>query len=154
MLRPTVASVVAAAIAAAVATALVVFVPVLHFAYRQHELHVGLETAAALIGLLGSYLLFGRFRRRRRLDDLVLFIALALFALTNLLFAAIPAMVTDFGSSTVFHLGGALRSSARSVRLCRSGLRPFQTLGLLWAQEVAGDLDSGGARGRDRTSDR
>jgi signal transduction histidine kinase len=99
MLRPTVASVGAAAIAAAVATVLVVFMPVLHFAYRQHELHLGLETAAALIGLLASYLLFGRFRRRRRLDDLVLFIALALFALTNLVFAAIPAMVVDFESS-------------------------------------------------------
>jgi signal transduction histidine kinase len=99
MLRRTAVLVVVAAILAAVATALVVFIPDLHFAYRQHELHVGFETAAALIGLLASYLLFGRLRRRGRLDDLVLFVALALFALSNLVFAAIPAMVIDFGSS-------------------------------------------------------
>jgi signal transduction histidine kinase len=99
MLRRTAASVVGAAIFAAVTTALVAFLPVLHFAYRQHELHVGFETAAALVGVLASYLLFGRFRRRRRLDDLLLFIAFSLFALANLFFAAIPAMVVDAGSS-------------------------------------------------------
>ncbi len=99
MLRRPAAPVLATAILAVIATVLVTVLPELHFAYRQHELHVGLESAAALIGLLASYLLFGRFQRRRRLDDLALFIALTLFALSNLFFAALPAMVFDVGST-------------------------------------------------------
>ena len=79
--------VVAAAFVGAALTALVTLSPPLHFVHRQHELHVGFATAAALIGLLASYLLFGRFQRRRRLDDLALFIALSLYALANLWFA-------------------------------------------------------------------
>jgi signal transduction histidine kinase len=98
-MRRSVAPVAAAAVGAGVATALVTLLPPLRFAYRQHELHLGFETSAALIGLLASYLLFGRFQRRRRLDDLMLFAALSLFALANLFFAAVPAMVFDLGSS-------------------------------------------------------
>lgn len=74
-------------------TALIVFVSPLHFAYRQQALHVALETSASLIGLLAAFLVFGRFRRGGRTDDLVLSYALGLLALTNLLFAAIPAVV-------------------------------------------------------------
>jgi signal transduction histidine kinase len=99
LFRRSAAPVLATAILAGAATVLVTVLPQLDFAYRQPELHVGLESAAALIGLLASYLLFGRFRRRRRLDDLALFIALALFALSNLFFAALPAMLFDVGST-------------------------------------------------------
>ena len=105
------ARVLAAALVGAVGTALVTLVPALHYSYRQHELQVGFETAAALIGLLASYLLFGRFQRRRRLDDLALFAAFFLFALVNFFFAAIPAMVVDVGSpkfSTWAALSGRL----------------------------------------------
>jgi signal transduction histidine kinase len=98
---------VAAAFVGGALTALVTLLPPLHFAHRQHELHVGFATAAALIGLLASYLLFGRFQRRRRLDDLALFIALSLYALANLCFAAVPAMVFDV-ASTKFSTWAAL----------------------------------------------
>ena len=77
---------------------LVTVLPQLDFAYRQHELHVAFDTAAALIALLASYLLFGRFRRRRRVDDFALFAALSVFALSNLFFGALPAIVFDVGS--------------------------------------------------------
>ena len=97
----------AAAFVGGALTALVTLLPPLHFAHRQHELHVGFATAAALIGLLASYLLFGRFQRRRRLDDLALFIALSLYALANLCFAAVPAMVFDV-ASTKFSTWAAL----------------------------------------------
>jgi signal transduction histidine kinase len=99
MLRRSTAPILATAFFAGLATVLVIVVPWFHFAYRQHEVHVGFDTAAALIGLLASYLLFGRFQRRRRLDDLVLFIAMSVFALTNLFFAALPTMFLDVGSS-------------------------------------------------------
>ncbi len=111
MLRRPAAPILAAAILAGFATVLVTVLPQLQFAYRQHEVHVGFEAAAALIALLASYLLFGRFQRRRRLDDLVLFIALSFFALSNLFFAALPAMFFDVGSvkfSTWAALSGRL----------------------------------------------
>jgi signal transduction histidine kinase len=111
MLRRPTTPILATVLLSGVATVLVTALPGLDFAYRQRELHVGLETAAALIGLLASYLLLGRFRRRKRLDDLVLFVALSLFALSNLFFAALPAMVVDVGSakfSTWVALSGRL----------------------------------------------
>ena len=83
-----------AALVSAAATAAVVFVPALRFAYRVPQLHVALETSAALIGLLAAYLVFGRFRRSGRLDDFTLCYSLSLLAFSNLFFAAIPAIAS------------------------------------------------------------
>jgi signal transduction histidine kinase len=85
--------VVIAAIGSAAATGLVVLIPPLHFAYELPELHVALETAAALIGLLAAYLVFGRYRRSRNLADFALCYSLGLLAASNLFFAVIPAIV-------------------------------------------------------------
>ena len=100
-MRRSAASVVGATLLSGVATACIVFVPSLQFAYRQHELHVGFETAAALIGLLAAYLLLGRFRQTRALDDLALFAAFSVFALVNLFFAALPTMVAGTSSNAL-----------------------------------------------------
>ena len=85
--------VIATAVATLAVTALVVALPGLHPAYRNLELHIALQTAEALIGLLAAYLFLGRFRRRERLDDLALAIAFTVLALSNLLFAAVPTVV-------------------------------------------------------------
>ena len=82
-----------AALVAATLTDLVVMVPGLHYAYRSVPLHAMLETTATIIALLTTVLLWGRLRQRQRLDDLLLFVALALLTTTNLLFAAIPAAI-------------------------------------------------------------
>ena len=82
-----------AALVAATLTDLVVMVPGLHYAYRSVPLHAMLETTATIIALLTTVLLWGRLRERQRLDDLLLFVALALLTTTNLLFAAIPAAI-------------------------------------------------------------
>jgi signal transduction histidine kinase len=99
-----------AALIAGGLTDLVIMVPSLHFAYRSVPLHAMLEMTAALIALLTTVLLWGRLEQRQRLDDLLLFIAAALFALTNLLFAAIPAAIwTDphpFSTWTTLAGGG------------------------------------------------
>ena len=79
------------------ATAVIALVPGLHFAYRNPDLHVALLTAEALIAMLAAFLVAGRYRRVRQLSDLVLTLALSLMALSNLLFAAVPAV---FGSDT------------------------------------------------------
>ncbi|HEU5279437.1 MAG TPA: ATP-binding protein [Gaiellaceae bacterium] len=82
-----------AALVAGVLTDLVLMVPSLHFAYRSIPLHAMLEMMATLIAFLTMILLWGRLEQRRRLDDLLLLSAVAVFALTNLLFAAIPAAI-------------------------------------------------------------
>jgi signal transduction histidine kinase len=82
-----------AALIAGVLTDLVIMVPTLHFAYRSVPLHAMLEATASLIGFLTTMLLWGRLRQRQMLGDLLLFIAVGVLALTNLLFAAIPAAI-------------------------------------------------------------
>ena len=91
-LRPRSVTLLAALIAAAF-TNLVVMVPGLHYAYRSVPLHAMLETTATIIACSRAVLLWGRLRERQRLDDLLLFVALALLTTTNLLFAAIPAAI-------------------------------------------------------------
>jgi signal transduction histidine kinase len=87
-------AVIATAAGAASVTAAVAAVPSLHFAYRNRELHVALLTAEALIALFSAFLLLGRLRRRGALEDLLLCMALAVLAVSNLLFAAVPAVIS------------------------------------------------------------
>ncbi|MGH3061197.1 MAG: sensor histidine kinase [Gaiellaceae bacterium] len=87
------APIVTAAVVSGAATAAVILVPALRFAYRQPEVHVALETAAALIGLLAAYLVFGRFRRSGQLADFVLCYSLCVLAASNLFFAVVPALL-------------------------------------------------------------
>jgi signal transduction histidine kinase len=62
-------------------------------AYRSPSLHVALETAVAVISVVAAHLVFGRFRQGSKLNDLLLFYALAAFAISNLLLSALPAAV-------------------------------------------------------------
>lgn len=82
-----------ATLVAGTLTDLVIMVPNAHFAFRSIPTHAMLETAATIISALTAVLLWGRFQQRQRLDDLLLFVALALLTTTNLLFAAIPAAI-------------------------------------------------------------
>lgn len=91
-LRPRHVTLLAAVLAGGL-TDLVMLVPSLHFAYRSVRLHGMLETAAALIALLTAFLLWGRLRQRRGVRDLLLFVALVILSVTNLLFATIPAVL-------------------------------------------------------------
>ena len=80
------------AAAAAVATLLISVLPSVDFAYSSRQLHVAIETAASIIGLLAAYLLLGRFRRSGSLSDLLLVGAFVLLAGTNLCFSTLPAL--------------------------------------------------------------
>ena len=77
-----------AAVSAALLTILVVAFPALRFGYRSPGLHIVLETAAALIGLLCAILVFGRFQADRHLDTLLLTTALGILATNAFFFAA------------------------------------------------------------------
>jgi signal transduction histidine kinase len=69
--------------------------PELSFAYRSPGLHILLETGAGLVALLAAYLILGRFRRGYGVRDLALASSLAVFAVVNLLFAAVPAALAE-----------------------------------------------------------
>ena len=74
-------------------TLLVVVVPALRFAYRAPGLHIVLETAEAGIALVVAYLVGGRFREHRQVQELLLTCGLVVLAVTNLLLSAVPAAV-------------------------------------------------------------
>jgi signal transduction histidine kinase len=101
----------AVAAASAAVTVIIAVVPGLHFAYRSGALHVALETTAALVLILSSALVAGRFRRSGRLDDLLLALALGLGALSNLAFATIPAAIAD-GHRSIATTWAAVAGSA------------------------------------------
>ena len=84
---------VAAAAVALLLTAVVLTVPALQFSYRAPALHVALETAEAMIALVVAYLVAGRFRANRTLQELLLVCGLVVLAGTNLLLSAIPSAV-------------------------------------------------------------
>jgi signal transduction histidine kinase len=86
-------AVVMTACASIAITLTVLLVPSLHLAYREPSLRVALETAASLIALLVAYLVYGRARRSRKPDDLVLALGLVWLAGSNLLLAAIVAFI-------------------------------------------------------------
>jgi signal transduction histidine kinase len=91
--RPLRLTFIAVVLLSGATTLAVATLPGLHFAYRRPPVHIALETAAALIALLAAFLVFGRVQRGARLDELVLACALTLLALSNLLFAAVPALL-------------------------------------------------------------
>lgn len=103
-------------------TLAVVALPFVRFAYRSPSLHVAIETSAALVALLASYLVLGRFRQSRNLDDLLLACALTLLGLNNLVFAVLPASFPDgvserfaVWSPTAGGLVGALVIAAAAI---------------------------------------
>jgi signal transduction histidine kinase len=95
LLRRPLAPVLVAALVSAAATAAVILIPALRFAYRLPDVHVAIETAAALIGLLAAFLVLGRFGRSGQLEDFALCYSLGLLACSNLFFAALPAVIAS-----------------------------------------------------------
>ena len=136
-----------AAVVLAVCAALtlgVVFIPFVRFAYQAPSLHVSLETANALIALLVAYLVYGRFRQSRRLQDLLLSLALCTVAVANLVLTALPTALafgpgidaTDRGATATRLLGTFVLTAAAvlPVRICvnrRGATAGFATAAVL-----------------------
>jgi signal transduction histidine kinase len=116
----------------AAATAAFALIPQLHLAYSLHAEHLSLETAASVIALLACFLVFGRLRRRTRLNELMLACALAVLALSDLFLVTVPVVagwapddLTAWASPIASSLGALLFILAAFVpnrRLRRSGL--------------------------------
>jgi hypothetical protein len=87
---PRVRTVATAGVVAA-ATVAVALIPGARVAYEAPSLDAMIETAGNLITLLAAYLVVGRFRESRRLDDLVLACGLGALFASSLLFQLLAA---------------------------------------------------------------
>jgi signal transduction histidine kinase len=84
--------------------AIVVWDSEIGFAYAAPAARASLETAVTIVAALVSFLVFGRFRRSRRVDDLAMALALALLALDYPLFDEVPREISDQGQDVGFWL--------------------------------------------------
>ena len=126
------AMVVSIAIASALATVALALMPQLHLAYPWQAGNLAMQTAASMIALLTCFLVFGRLRRRTRLNELMLACALAVLALSNLFLVTLPIVagwapddLTVWAAPTARSLGALLVLLSAFVptrRLQRSGL--------------------------------
>jgi signal transduction histidine kinase len=69
--------------------------PQLHLGYAWPAVRLALETSGSLIALFATFLVFGRLRRRTYLNELLLACALAVLALSNLLFVTVPTVAGE-----------------------------------------------------------
>jgi len=116
------------ALGSAGATTAIALVARLDFAYRAPGLHVALETTAAITASAAAFLILGRFWRTGFLDELILAAGLSLLALSNLVFAALPAVFDlqkDRASVWATFYTGALAA----LFICVAALLPQRRLG-------------------------
>jgi hypothetical protein len=64
----------------------------LDLGYAWPAVRLALETSGSLVALFAAFLVFGRLRRRTYLNELLLACALAVLALSNLLFVTVPTV--------------------------------------------------------------
>ena len=110
-----------------VVTGLVVWSPHVLFGYRSPTLHLVLESVDACVALLVAYLLAGRYKRRRRLHDLLLAQGLVLLAAAGTGMSWLTGSLTGDrdGSLSVWlplalrFIGAALIAAAALVSLNR-----------------------------------
>ena len=133
------------AVTAVVVTAAVAVLPFVRFAYHAPALHVALETANALVALVVGYLVYGRFTQSRRLQDLLLVLALCTVAIANLVLTALPSAVAMASGDEFSRWAGVairllgtvlLTAAALSSSAPRVGRRRATSLGLTVAGVV------------------
>src|SRR5690348_6263392 len=124
-LGPLTAVLMTACLSAAVTLA-VVLVPSLHLAYREPSLRVALEMAASLIGLLVAYLVYGRARRSRKPEELILALGLLWLAASNLLLAAIVAFIPTLNHARTLVFAG---SAVGALLIALAAVGPPRALG-------------------------
>lgn len=112
------------AAAAALLTVAVGGLPFLRFAYRAPELHVALETTAALTALVLAFLVYGRFRANGSLQALLLSLSLGIVAVANLLLAMLPSALGIEGQEVRDWASVALRLTGTLLLTAAALLRP------------------------------
>ena len=117
-LRPRMQARLGAAVAALVGAIATVVAAVLargRAGYHSMALSVAVDTAIALVGVLAAAMVWARFRRNRRLYDLLLAYALTVLALSTLVFRAVPATFVSSRSDFVSWAPVAARAFGAAV---------------------------------------
>ncbi len=114
------------AVAAGLITLAAVTLPFLHFAYHAPDLRAVVETVNAMIALLVAYLVYGRFRERRRLQELLLALALTTVACANLVFTALPEALSLTSGGSLGHWGSLAVRLLGTALLAGAALTPPQ----------------------------
>jgi signal transduction histidine kinase len=129
----------ACAVASAGATIAIALVARLNFSYRTPALHVALETTAAIAAFAAAFLLLGRFWRTGLVDELILSAGLSLLALSNFVFAALPA-VFDLQSSRTSVWSMLFTATLAAFLICVAALLPARRLagGRRWPFAIYG----------------
>ena len=106
-------------------TLLVSVLPFVHLAYRAPAAHIAIDTAGAVVCTLAAYLVLERLYRSALLADLLLFVALAVFAAANLFLSVVPALAGgDSGAVATWGvLGGRLIGAVLLAAAAFSGGR-------------------------------
>jgi signal transduction histidine kinase len=86
------APIVMTALVSGLVTVAFALLPQLRLDYAWPAARIALETAGSLIALFATFLVFGRLLRRAYLNELLLASALAVLAVSNLLFVALPTV--------------------------------------------------------------
>ena len=111
------AAVIVTAIVLVAVTVALALAPQLHLGYPRDEADLALDTAATVVGLLAYFLVFGRLRRRTKLNELLLACALAVLALSNLFLCTVPDVAGWAPDDLTVWLAPV---AARSVPCCSS----------------------------------
>ena len=125
--------------ASAGTTIAVALVARLDFAYHVPSVHVALETTAAITASAAAFLLLGRFRRTGFLEELLLSAGLAVLALSNLAFAALPAAF-DVRTSRATIWALLFSGVLAALLICLGALLPRRSIrvGARWPLTVYG----------------
>jgi signal transduction histidine kinase len=108
----------------------------------EPPLYVAIETTAALAGLLAAYLVFFRFRRSARINDLLLACGLAILAACNLLYGTLPAALDkspnrfDMWALATGHVFGTFVLALAAFAPARAIVRPRRAAWLLVVYSV------------------
>ncbi|MDT0165758.1 histidine kinase [Actinotalea sp. AC32] len=132
--------VVAMLVVGLVATAAVLGLPFLGFAYRAPAVHVAVETANAVVALFVAYLIHARFRHTRRVQELLLVLALAAVAVANLLLTAVPSAVAPDAAELVRWAPLGIRLVGTVLLASAAWWPPDRTVGRRGATVTVGAL--------------
>jgi signal transduction histidine kinase len=114
-------------VATALLTGAVVAVPAFHVAYQSEPARVAVNTTSTLVGVLLTYLLYGRYLRRGRLDDLVLAISFGLGACGNaVLLVYLMGDLESYGLSVWGPAGAQLAAAIGTAAAAMIPARPLQ----------------------------
>jgi signal transduction histidine kinase len=128
----------------AVVTVAIVAVPDLAFGFRSPSGHLVLDSVDACVAALLAYLVYGRFLRSRRLQDLLLAQGLAVLALAGLVLSYATGLLTGSAEATldvwlplaVRVIGALTFAAAASARVARTPGGPRGWAGLVPAAAV------------------